>query len=700
MPVTPQDVEGVGAGRHHRRPQAGGADRAQVLAPSPRTPGRRPRGSARWTISFLRFARPLTVSPRPAGRRVRRRAGRCPRAQEAPDAVRPRQAVDVRGRSPPPSNGTHRRRWRRPVRAGRRRTSPSTPPRAPSAVCVSTPSRSNRQAGRRPAARAAPASSLSRVVERRHAASRPPVRPAGEGGRPRDLSPGPPRVRRPARGDVSGITGSRVVRPAQAATLDACPPTRTVPRAPPLGPPPTPTSTPARPGWPCPATPTCSSSAPGPAGQRRCGLGWRGPGCDVVLADAATFPRDKPCGDGLTPRAIAELRRPRPGRLAARPGGQLGPARRRASGRSSTCRGPAAACPARRRRSPARAGRRDPARWRWTPARSAGRGGTRGRRRAGTATGSAGSSSARGTAAAASPCDRCRRLVVADGARSQLGRALGREWHRDTAYGVAARGLREVGPRRTTRGSPRTWSCAAMPASCCRATAGCSRSATARSTSASARSPPRARRPTSTCARCSTTTPACAATSGSSTASSGRRASALLPMGGAVSGVAGANWALIGDAAGCVNPLNGEGIDYGLETGRLLAQLLAEGGAPARPPAGTAAGADLTGVAGDRCGDHYGDGVLDRPAARRAADRAGPAAAPPARSGCGRAPLMKLALRVMGNLVDARGPRPVGPRVAHRRPPLGAPGRPPAVPCGRPAGLTGRPPQVRPGRWS
>src|SRR4051794_16020289 len=34
----------------------------------------------------------------------------------------------------------------------------------------------------------------------------------------------------------------------------------------------------------------------------------------------------------------------------------------------------------------------------------------------------------------------CRRLVVADGARSPLGRVLGREWHRDTAYGVAVRG--------------------------------------------------------------------------------------------------------------------------------------------------------------------------------------------------------------------------------------------------------------------
>ena len=52
--------------------------------------------------------------------------------------------------------------------------------------------------------------------------------------------------------------------------------------------------------------------------------------------------------------------------------------------------------------------------------------------------------------------------------------------------------------------------------------------------------------------------------------------SALLPMGGAVSGVAGTNWALIGDAAACVNPLNGEGIDYGLETGRLVVDLLGD----------------------------------------------------------------------------------------------------------------------------
>ena len=63
--------------------------------------------------------------------------------------------------------------------------------------------------------------------------------------------------------------------------------------------------------------------------------------------------------------------------------------------------------------------------------------------------------------------------------------------------------------------------------------------------------------------------------------------SALLPMGGAVSGVAGPNWMLIGDAAACVNPLNGEGIDYGLETGRLAAEMLGT----RRPVAGVAVAA-------------------------------------------------------------------------------------------------------------
>ena len=55
--------------------------------------------------------------------------------------------------------------------------------------------------------------------------------------------------------------------------------------------------------------------------------------------------------------------------------------------------------------------------------------------------------------------------------------------------------------------------------------------------------------------------------------------SALLPMGGAVSNVAGPNWALLGDAACLVNPLNGEGIDYGMESARLAVELISSIGA-------------------------------------------------------------------------------------------------------------------------
>lgn len=46
----------------------------------------------------------------------------------------------------------------------------------------------------------------------------------------------------------------------------------------------------------------------GPAGSAAAAWAARA-GLDVVLADSATFPRDKACGDGLTPRAIAELDR-------------------------------------------------------------------------------------------------------------------------------------------------------------------------------------------------------------------------------------------------------------------------------------------------------------------------------------------------------------------------------------------------------
>jgi geranylgeranyl reductase family protein len=49
-----------------------------------------------------------------------------------------------------------------------------------------------------------------------------------------------------------------------------------------------------------------------------------------------------------------------------------------------------------------------------------------------------------------------------------------------------------------------------------------------------------------------------------------------LPMGGSVTPNVGPTWVLVGDAAGMINPFNGEGIDYAYETGRLAAELLHE----------------------------------------------------------------------------------------------------------------------------
>jgi geranylgeranyl reductase family protein len=52
--------------------------------------------------------------------------------------------------------------------------------------------------------------------------------------------------------------------------------------------------------------------------------------------------------------------------------------------------------------------------------------------------------------------------------------------------------------------------------------------------------------------------------------------SGRLPIGGSVRRPFGPGFLLIGDAAGMVNPFNGEGIDYALETGKLAAGMVAE----------------------------------------------------------------------------------------------------------------------------
>jgi flavin-dependent dehydrogenase len=49
-----------------------------------------------------------------------------------------------------------------------------------------------------------------------------------------------------------------------------------------------------------------------------------------------------------------------------------------------------------------------------------------------------------------------------------------------------------------------------------------------------------------------------------------------LPMGGSVGPKVGPTWIVVGDAAGSINPFNGEGIDYAYETGRMAAGLLDE----------------------------------------------------------------------------------------------------------------------------
>ncbi|MER0102448.1 geranylgeranyl reductase family protein [Corynebacterium sp. KPL2734] len=115
--------------------------------------------------------------------------------------------------------------------------------------------------------------------------------------------------------------------------------------------------------------------------------------------------------------------------------------------------------------------------------------------------------------------------------------------------------------------------------------------------------------------------------------------SALLPMGGAVSNVAGANWMLIGDAAACINPLNGEGIDYGLETAALAVGMLGP--------------KDFTLTWPATLREHYGESfLLARTAARLLTyPQFLPVAGPLALRGPVGRLLMPAAARLMGNLI-------------------------------------------------
>ena len=303
----------------------------------------------------------------------------------------------------------------------------------------------------------------------------------------------------------------------------------------------------------------------GPAGSAAAAWAARA-GRDVVVIDSATFPRDKACGDGLTPRAVAEL---------ALLG--LGPwldehirhhgLRLTGFGSTQEVIWPGPSFPATGSAVP----RTELDERIRQVAEASGAKMLLGVKAVGVDHDPAG----RVTAVQLADGSRvsCRTVIVADGARSTLGRALGRQWHQETVYGVAARGYL-ASPRadepwissdlelRSVDGDVLPGYGWIFPLGNGEVNIGVGALATVKRPADIALKPlirhytdqlradwdfegdPRA------------------------------VSSALLPMGGAVSGVAGPNWLLIGDAAACVNPLNGEGIDYGLETGRLAVDLL------------------------------------------------------------------------------------------------------------------------------
>ncbi len=364
----------------------------------------------------------------------------------------------------------------------------------------------------------------------------------------------------------------------------------------------------------------------GPAGSSAAAWAAQA-GHDVVLADAAVFPRDKACGDGLTPRAIAELTKLGLGDWVRGRGENRG-LRAAGFGQLLTLPWPGGSLPA---HGGAVARTELDARIR-TVALERGAVPVEGRR--------AVDVEFSGDAVSAVVFDdgsriTCRRLIVADGARSTLGRVLGRVWHKDTAFGVAARGYITSGRHddpwisshlelRGTENEVLSGYGWVFPLHDGSVNIGVGTLATDK-------------RPANVRLRSLIQHYATQRREDWQLSGEVRDvASALLPMGGAVSGVAGRNWALVGDAAGCVNPLNGEGIDYGLETGRLIVDLLGEDDWSLAWPA--------------TLRSHYGSAfsIARRLAKLLTVPKLLPVAGP---VGMRSKALMTVALRVMGNLV-------------------------------------------------
>lgn len=367
----------------------------------------------------------------------------------------------------------------------------------------------------------------------------------------------------------------------------------------------------------------------GPAGSATAAWAAR-TGRDVLLVDSAVFPRDKTCGDGLTPRATAELEHLGLGEWVRAHTVNHG-LRMTGFGREALLPWPGGSFPTYGSAVP-RTELDD--KLRETAVKSGARAldGTKvvavsrtGDRVSGVTVRCGG----------ASHEIACETLVVADGVRSPVGRMLGRTWHRRYAYGVAARAYITSGRSDdqwiTSHLELRDADNALVPGygwvfplANGEVNIGVGSLATERRPSHIALKPLLEHYTALRRDEWRLTGPLRAV------------ASALLPMGGAVSTVAGRNWALVGDAAGCVNPLNGEGIDYGLEGGHMLARLLDE--------------PDLTHIWPDLLRARYGRtySVARRIAGLATHPRMVPMGGPPVmRSKF----LQRIAVRLMGNLV-------------------------------------------------
>lgn len=368
----------------------------------------------------------------------------------------------------------------------------------------------------------------------------------------------------------------------------------------------------------------------GPAGSAAATWAAR-QGLEVTIIDKEKFPRDKPCGDGLTPRAINELNKlglsdwlsGRPKNLGLRAAGFGQELLLPWNGNSLPSYGSAAPRTELDQRV-------------LQVATSAGAKLLEGYAATDVVLADQRIKTVKAETENGIVEISANRVIIADGARSQLGRKLGRQWHRDTAYGVAARAYIDsersddpwISSHLELRGTHNEvlsgygW---IFPLGNGQVNIGVGTLATQK-------------RPADLNLRALLNQYTQEQrTSWKLSGELNSPWSALLPMGGAVSGVAGVNFMFIGDAAGCVNPLNGEGIDYGLETGRLAAEMLLTE-------------SDFSNAWPSELQNHYGYAfsIARRLAGYLTIPGLLPALGP---IGMRSRTLMKVALRVMGNLV-------------------------------------------------